>query len=373
MDTLFGANAPSPSVVSIHALIAYENNPRRHNKRKMRRLVTSLRRHGQLVPVLVTEELKIIDGHAVVAAMRELGYDEVTVVVVSGKTADEIRALRLTINRLPETAKWDAVRLTSELNSLVSVNFDIEMTGFRITQKERSRAARLCCTEIGATSENVSRIGDDWKLDSHQVIVGDFADFDTRDLIARRSVAAAVLIHAPSDVSEGDLPSFATILGELPAVLAAGSPILVILDCRALCELLVASKSVEFEPVEIRPWVDQHGARTNSVGMILTVLRARQVAESQRPRSGRRASVTMDRLLRDYTKRDEAILVPGGCELVHCEAERLSRRYCALISEPKRADTAIRRWQDRNGRAAILATTGHEFSAVTRLRKGDLP
>src|SRR4051794_23584119 len=59
--------------VPIGALKPYENHPRQHNRqqrRKIRRLIENI--GAQLVPVIVTPDLMIIDGLALWETMRDL-------------------------------------------------------------------------------------------------------------------------------------------------------------------------------------------------------------------------------------------------------------------------------------------------------------
>ena len=72
----------------------------------------------------------IIDGHAVWAAMRELGNGEIAAVVVANRTDPEIKALRLALNRIPADASWDKDRLRTEVEELVKLSFDLDLTGF---------------------------------------------------------------------------------------------------------------------------------------------------------------------------------------------------------------------------------------------------
>ena len=66
--------------VPIAQLKPYPETPRIHNRKKRRKLTSLLRRFGQALPVLIDEGFQIIDGHAVVDALKELGFEDVAVV-----------------------------------------------------------------------------------------------------------------------------------------------------------------------------------------------------------------------------------------------------------------------------------------------------
>jgi ParB-like chromosome segregation protein Spo0J len=86
--------------VPIAQLKPYPKTLRIHNRKKRRKLASLLRRFGQAVPVLIDEAYQIIDGHAVVDALKELGSEDVAVIIVRNRTPAEIRALRLALNRI---------------------------------------------------------------------------------------------------------------------------------------------------------------------------------------------------------------------------------------------------------------------------------
>src|SRR5439155_24919090 len=59
-----------------------------------------------------------------------LGHDEVSVVIVHGRTDPELRTLRLALNRLALDAGWDTGKLRRELECLIEVSYDLDLTGF---------------------------------------------------------------------------------------------------------------------------------------------------------------------------------------------------------------------------------------------------
>src|SRR5688572_11705823 len=101
-----------------------------HNRKQQRKLEALIRRFGQAVPILVDEKNVIIDGHGVHEAMTALVYDEIAVIVVTGRDGAEIRALRLALNRLPQETTWDDEKLRREFQELVALGFDMTVTGF---------------------------------------------------------------------------------------------------------------------------------------------------------------------------------------------------------------------------------------------------
>jgi ParB-like chromosome segregation protein Spo0J len=123
-------NSPEWQSFRLDQIKPCPRHARRHNKRQIEKLKRLIRYYGQIVPIVVDHAGVIIDGHAVWTAMRELGSGEISGIVVANRTDPEIKALRLALNRIPADASWDKDRLRTEVEELVKLSFDLELTGF---------------------------------------------------------------------------------------------------------------------------------------------------------------------------------------------------------------------------------------------------
>jgi ParB-like chromosome segregation protein Spo0J len=94
----------------------YENHARVHNSKQLRKLVSLLRKFGQVTPIIVDAANVIVDGHAVHVGLQELGYDEIAVVVARNRDPSEIRALRLALNRLPAGSRMGRRRASLRIS-----------------------------------------------------------------------------------------------------------------------------------------------------------------------------------------------------------------------------------------------------------------
>lgn len=74
--------------------------------------------------------MQIVDGHYIWEALKTLGWRDVWIVIVAGRSDAEIRALRLALNRIPEDAAWNDQALRREFEKLIEVGFDLAFTGF---------------------------------------------------------------------------------------------------------------------------------------------------------------------------------------------------------------------------------------------------
>ena len=178
------SNSLTIDYLPIDAVRPYGNAVRIHNRTKYRKLRKSIERFGQLVPIIVDPEHVIVDGHAVHAVMRELGAEQIAVVVASGRSEPEIRALRLALNRIPQDAKWNDEHLRLEFSALMELSFDLELTGFEVAEIDSileidAPQANILedPDDIPAPSKNpATEPGDIWICGPHRVACGDALD-----------------------------------------------------------------------------------------------------------------------------------------------------------------------------------------------------
>jgi ParB-like chromosome segregation protein Spo0J len=115
--------------IPLEKLIAYAGNPRK-NDHAVEAVASAIKRFGFRVPVLAKSDGSLIDGHLRVKAAKHLGMEEVPVVLCDDLSEADIKALRISINRMAELAEWDSELLSAELEGLAAEGFSIEDLGF---------------------------------------------------------------------------------------------------------------------------------------------------------------------------------------------------------------------------------------------------
>lgn len=85
--------------VKISDLKFDQDNPNRMSLAQLERLKASIRRWGDIVPVVTNSELLVADGEQRVTAMKELGMTECSVIRLPVKDVDR-RLLRQVLNKL---------------------------------------------------------------------------------------------------------------------------------------------------------------------------------------------------------------------------------------------------------------------------------
>ena len=110
----------------------YARNARTHSVKQIAQIAASIRTFGFNNPVLIDKHNVIIAGHGRVEAAKLLGLETVPVIRLEHLSEAEKRAYILADNKLAEKAGWDAEILAIELQNLIDLDldFDISVTGF---------------------------------------------------------------------------------------------------------------------------------------------------------------------------------------------------------------------------------------------------
>jgi DNA modification methylase len=159
-------------------------NTRLHGERNLESIVNSLRRWGQVEPLVVRKgDRRIIGGNGRHVAMKKLGWTECEIVEVD-VTDSQAAALSIALNRTAELAEWDEQALATMLNSLQAEGFDVGDIGF----DDAELAALLDGLDIepGGSdpdleqdeipeppAEPFTKRGDLWLLGEHRLLCGD--------------------------------------------------------------------------------------------------------------------------------------------------------------------------------------------------------
>lgn len=118
----------------ISALRPYVRNARTHSRKQIRQIVASIERFGFTNPVLLSDTGEIIAGHGRVEAAKTLGMTRVPCLTLSHLSDADLKAYVLADNKLALNAGWDRDILAIELQALVDLDYDLEVTGFSLAE-----------------------------------------------------------------------------------------------------------------------------------------------------------------------------------------------------------------------------------------------
>lgn len=266
------------SEMSVTTLTPYARNARTHSKKQIKQIAASIERFGWTNPVLVDADGRIVAGHGRVAAAKLLGIESVPAIRLDNMSEAELRAYVVADNRLAENAGWDNEILAIELQALVDLDFDVELTGFETAEIDLlidgldapgadDEGDKI--PKVDASVPPVTQPGDLWLLGSHRLLCGDATKAATFERLMAGEQARMVFCDPPYNVvvtghvsglgavthrefamasgemSEAEFTVFLkTVLTQLAAHSADGALHFVCIDWRHAYELLSASREV---------------------------------------------------------------------------------------------------------------------------------
>jgi DNA modification methylase len=282
----------------LRELCPYSRNARTHSKKQIRQIAASIERFGFTNPVLVSDAGEIIAGHGRVEAAKLLGMKTVPTVALSHLSEAERRAYVLADNKLALNAGWDQEVLAIELQGLIDLDFDLELTGFSLAEIDLvlDEASESACEGESEgkdepedripemTADPVSRRGDLWQLGRHRLLCGDARKAEDYQTLLNGENVDLVFTDPPYNVPiDGHVCGLGRIrhndfamgvgemsdevftaflmetLGEMARVCRDGAIAYVCMDWRHMGELLAAGKSVFDEFKNLCVWNKTNG------------------------------------------------------------------------------------------------------------------
>jgi len=416
-------NCPELKHLAIDRVHPCTNHARRHPKSQLEKLKALIRHFGQVVPIIVDEQNTIVDGHAIWQAQRELGADEVIVLTMVGRNPTDVRALRLALNRVAEESAWDKVILRSEMRELVSLSFDLDLTGFdaieidHILEIDLPQVSRASDATAALHQTAVSAPGDIWLCGRHRIGCGDPRDTLFARKVCQTSAAMAFLdltYNTNTSTQEKDATPFGCdteiafvgllvqSLTCLKALCARDALIYAGIDWRQIADLLAAGRACELSLEDLCVW----GKTEASVGTLyrsqheLVCIFAASASElpdkvALSRRGQKRSNLWTYRAptsvasenderpiapggpakpvalvadaIRDATKRGAVVLdtfLGSGTTLI--AAQETGRVCVGIEHDPRHVDLAIRRWQCATQQQARHAGRGETFDHCGR-------
>jgi DNA modification methylase len=273
--------------LKIEDLIEYARNPRK-NDAVVDRMVGCIKEFGFRIPIVAKSDGFVVDGHLRLKAAKKLGMTEVPVVIADDLTDAQIKAFRLIANQSANWADWDEELLKLELEDLKNLNFDLDLTGFDLSEVERL----LRNDEIEEDNYDempaedipvVSKLGDLWILGGHRLLCGDSTKIEDVKKLMAGKMADMVFCDPPYNVRINNIiglgsvhhDEFAMASGEmtedefinflmivfknLVAVSKDGSIHYICMDWKHIYEITVAGRNTYTEFKQLCVWNKDNG------------------------------------------------------------------------------------------------------------------
>ena len=186
--------------VPLDKLVQDPANARSHSERNIRSIAASLKRFGQVEPLVVQKSRwRVVGGNGRVEAMRSLGWTEANVVVLDLSDI-EATSLAIALNRTAELATWDEDTLARLLEEMQRSG---ELDPAWFTEEELDNLlTELHGGEGEGNGEDpgeqeppadpVTTTGDLWILGGHRLLCGDSTN--PRDMERLMDGQTAVLL-----------------------------------------------------------------------------------------------------------------------------------------------------------------------------------
>ena len=159
------------------------SDPKRYSARDKKKAVAIVRHHGVRLPLVIAPDGSVLAGFVAVLAARELGIEQLPVLVADDLPEPQLRLLSLALNRFCELGEFDDEALGALVIDLeVSIpDLDPESFGFEVAEIDiaidAAKGRKPAKPEVAPPDgPPVTVPGDIWLLGDHRVGCGDAAD-----------------------------------------------------------------------------------------------------------------------------------------------------------------------------------------------------
>lgn len=286
-------NNLSITYVLIDALKPYPRNARTHTKHQIRQIADSIKTFGFANPVLVDAKSTIIAGHGRVEAAKLLGMIQVPTIPLENLTESQIRAYVIADNKLAANAGWDKSILAIELQHLLTIDeqFDVTITGFEIPEidlivQEGAKEDPDDTPEPAESGPAITQPGDIWQLGKHRILCGSALEEISFSALMGDRRAHMIFVDPPYNVvidgnvsgkgavkhcdfkmasGEMDEAEFTKFLSDSLGLLArhsiSGSVHFICMDWRHIGEMLSAGGKAYDTLLNLCVWVKDNGGQ----------------------------------------------------------------------------------------------------------------
>jgi hypothetical protein len=176
-----------------------ERNARKHERRSIDTIKTSLSTYGQQKPIVALTSGTVIAGNGTLEAARELGWDRLAVVTFDNEDEARARAFAIMDNRSAELSTWDDDLLRDTIRSLDDSMRDV--IGFSSKDIDKMMKEIIAKDDVieddGEVAFIDSQSGQSYMLGDHILICGDSRSDDTWSAIKQIEGRKSVITSPP--------------------------------------------------------------------------------------------------------------------------------------------------------------------------------
>jgi DNA modification methylase len=399
----------------IERLTEYARNPRK-NDHAVDKIAAAIKEFGFRVPVVAKSDGLVVDGHLRLKAAKKLGMAEVPVILADDMTEAQIKAFRISVNRMAEFAEWDNDLLALEFAELTDMGFDLDLTGFTADEIDALTPVQV---DEGLTDDDavpdvpvdpVTVRGDIWVLGNHRLMCGDSTTLSNVERLLESRKADMVFTDPPygvayegghnkkkrqgiiADTLEGeDLTNlfYGALMAAIPCT-KDGAPFYVWYASGKSIETFASLAQL---PLTLRAVIQWYKVKSGLGAFMAQYIpncepcmylhktgcspawygpsNEKTVWELKKePRNDfhptQKPVELPERAIRNSSKQGDEILdLFGGSGSTLIACEKTGRHARLMELDPKYCDVIVKRWQDFTGKIATHAETGEPFAEVT--------
>lgn len=191
-------------------LVPADYNPRKDLKpgdKEYEKLKRSIDEFGYVDPLIWNKRTsRLVGGHQRLKVLKDMGIDEVDVVVVDMDEEKE-KALNVALNKI--SGDWDKDKLMLLITDLQGEDFDVSLTGFDPEELDDLFKDDM---KDGVKDDNfdvdkelkkptMTKTGDLWQLGEHRLLCGDSTKEESYNLLMAGKQANLVITDPPYNVN----------------------------------------------------------------------------------------------------------------------------------------------------------------------------
>jgi DNA modification methylase len=383
----------------IEKCIDYARNPRK-NDHAVDKVASAIKEFGFRVPIVAKSDGLVVDGHLRLKAAKKIGLTEVPVILADDMSEAQIKAFRLSVNKVAEFAEWDIDLLKLEFADLQEQGFDLSLTGFEtgeianfLAEPTDGLTDEDAVPEVPAVPVTVE--GDVWILGRHRLMCGDSTSIDAVDKLMAGRKADMVFTDPPYNVAfngrsgkhdvikNDNLPQeqFADFIADVCGVIRAVDPKVYYVWCNwnfygvlqgqlPYKACIVWAKNVfgmgngyrhQHEFCLFNGKIDEVVKNESDLWSIKKD--TNYVHPTQKP-----VELSV-RAFGNHVKLLNVLDLFGGSGSTMIGAEQAGRNCFMMELDPKYCDVIVKRWQEFTGEQATLEATGQTFADLTAKRE----
>jgi ParB-like chromosome segregation protein Spo0J len=185
--------------VPLTGLTLDPRNARQHDDRNLQAITESLRAHGQVIPIVVQKQGRIVRaGNGRCLALKAMGRTHVAALIVDATDVEAV-AFALRDNRTSELARWDFQVLAEHMKALAAEGVDLLTIGWQESEFAPLMEAAWDPPAAGDLERKPSQGTGDQRVASELAVV-----CDTPEQLAKVQEAILALRDREQDVTIRD-------------------------------------------------------------------------------------------------------------------------------------------------------------------------